>query len=71
MDRPATYADLVAAAERLVDPDTRTLEVLGLDAWRWVVVDTFGANQVARMEPFEAVDLELGLLWADAPAQQP
>jgi hypothetical protein len=32
---------------------------------RWVVVDTFGANQVARIEPFDAVELEVGLLWED------
>ena len=31
-----------------------------------MVVDTFGANQVARIEPFDAIDFELGLLWEDA-----
>jgi len=50
----------------LVDPDTRTIEVLVLEAGRWVVVDAFGASQVARIEPFDAVELELGLLWVDA-----
>jgi hypothetical protein len=28
-------------------------------------VDTFGANQVARIEPFDALELELGLPWED------
>ena len=88
----------------LVDPATRTIEVLALEASgadraapsrvssadgaapsrassadgaapsrrRWVVVDTFGASQVARIEPFDAIDFELGLLWEDAPtAGQP
>jgi Uma2 family endonuclease len=32
---------------------------------RWVVVDTFGANQLERIEPFDAIELELGLLWED------
>jgi hypothetical protein len=38
---------------------------------RWVVVDTFGVNQLARIEPFDAVELELGLLWEDATPAQP
>jgi Uma2 family endonuclease len=54
----------------LVDPDTRTIEVLVLEASRWVVVDTYGADQAARIEPFDAVELELGVLWADAAPQR-
>lgn len=53
----------------LVDPDARTVEVLTLDAGRWVVVDTFGADQQVRIAPFEAVELELGLLWVQASGQ--
>ena len=59
----------------LVDPAMRMVEVLTLEApgadgsapstRRWVVVDTFGANQFACIEPFEAVEFELGLLWED------
>jgi hypothetical protein len=30
-----------------------------------MVVDTFGANQLSRIEPFDAIELELGLLWED------
>lgn len=49
----------------LVDPPMRTIEVLALEDGRWIVIDTFGADQVARIPPFEAIDLELGLLWED------
>ena len=60
----------------LVDPAMRMIEVLTLEApgadgsppRRWVIVDTFGADQVARIEPFDAVELEVGLLWEDGTA---
>jgi len=52
----------------LVDPVTRTIEVLRLEGGRWVVADTLGASQVARIEPFEAIALEVGLLWDEPPA---
>ena len=31
----------------------------------WTLVDTHTANAVVRVEPFEAIELELGLLWED------
>jgi Uma2 family endonuclease len=50
----------------LVDPVARTLEVLAREGDRWVVLDCAGADQVARIPPFDAVELEIGLLWDDA-----
>jgi hypothetical protein len=53
-------------------PAQRTIEMLVLEAGRWLVVDTTRARQVARIEPFDAIDFELDLLWGDAPtAGQP
>jgi len=31
-------------------------------------VDTFGGDEKARLEPFEAIELDLGLLWLPGPA---
>lgn len=50
----------------LVNPVTRTLEAYRLDAARWVLLGTFEGNALVRAEPFDAVELELGALWADA-----
>jgi len=49
----------------LVDPVARTLEVLRLEGGRWTVVATHGASEVVRVEPFDAIELELGALWAE------
>jgi Uma2 family endonuclease len=50
----------------IVDPGAHTLEVLALDAGRWVVLDNFAGDATAQVPPFEAVPLELGLLWERA-----
>jgi Uma2 family endonuclease len=47
----------------LVDPMARTLEVLRLEGGRWSIVGTFSDADVVRAEPFDAIDLELSLLW--------
>ena len=46
-----------------IDPLAQTLEVLRLDAGRWVVAGNFANDAKVRAEPFDAVELELGLLW--------
>jgi Uma2 family endonuclease len=48
----------------LVDPGVRTLEVLRLDGESYRIVGTFRAEARLRAEPFDALELELGLLWA-------
>jgi Uma2 family endonuclease len=49
----------------LVDPITRTLEILRLDSGHWVILTTHAGSETVRPEPFAAIDLELGLLWED------
>lgn len=49
----------------LVDPIVRTLEVLRLEQGRWSILGVFRDEQIVRAEPFEALALELGILWAD------
>ena len=48
----------------LVDPRGRTLEAYRLEAGRWVVLGTWSDDAKVRVEPFEAMELELGELWA-------
>ncbi|HEX7602289.1 MAG TPA: Uma2 family endonuclease [Polyangiaceae bacterium] len=49
----------------LVDPRLRTLEVLRRDGPLWVIVGTYQDDARVRAEPFDALELELGILWAD------
>ena len=49
----------------LVDPIDQTLEVLALEGSRWVLVATYAGADVVRAEPFDAIDLDLTLLWED------
>lgn len=49
-----------------VNPLLHTLEVLRLEGGRWVNVGTYSDDQQIRAEPFDAIVLELSVLWADA-----
>jgi hypothetical protein len=49
----------------LVDPLLRTLEVLRRQDKAWLVVATYEGHAKIRAEPFDAIELELGILWAD------
>ena len=61
----AIYAREGVSHAWLVDPIIRTLEVLKLDAPRWTIVATYEGRDVLRAEPFDALDLDLTLLWDD------
>ena len=62
----AIYAREQVAFAWLVDPLGRTLEVLRLEAGRWVLLSAHAGSEVVRAEPFGEIDLELASLWADA-----
>jgi Uma2 family endonuclease len=47
----------------LVDPIAQTIEVLRLENSRWTIVTTCAGADVVRLEPFDAIDLDLTLLW--------
>jgi Uma2 family endonuclease len=51
----------------LVDPRARTVEVFRLDGEGYRFVGAHGEQERARIEPFEAVELELGALWPNPP----
>jgi len=48
----------------LADPIARTLEACRLEGGRWLLLGTRRDDARVRVEPFEAVELELGGLWA-------
>ncbi|MFP2960713.1 Uma2 family endonuclease [Myxococcus sp. 1LA] len=47
----------------LVDPQARTLEVFRLSGGQWLEQGTWADDERVRAEPFEAMELELGVLW--------
>jgi len=49
----------------LVDPILRTLEVLRWGAEGWVIAGTWAGSDLVRAEPFDAIELDLSILWAD------
>jgi Uma2 family endonuclease len=50
-----------------VDPSSHTVEVLRLSGQDLVVAGTFGGDGEARIQPFEAVGIDLGALWDSPP----
>jgi len=58
------YAESGVAHAWLVDPIARTLEVLRLERGHWVLAGTHHGDARVHAEPFDAVEIELGVLWA-------
>jgi Uma2 family endonuclease len=48
----------------LLNPAQQTLEVYRLERHQWTLVDTHEGADKVRAEPFEAVEMDLGVLWA-------
>jgi Uma2 family endonuclease len=63
------YAREHVAHAWLVDPIARTLEILRLEQGRWSIVGTASDLDVVRAEPFDAIELDLSLLWELPPPQ--
>ena len=48
----------------LVDPVLQTLEALRLEAAGYLLAGTWHGAAKVRVEPFDAIELELGALWS-------
>jgi Uma2 family endonuclease len=46
-----------------LDPEKRILDVFELDGKRWHLAESHGGDDKIRARPFEAVELDLSLLW--------
>jgi len=55
----------------LINPLTKTLEVMRLEKGKWVLQRVFSGAEYVRAEPFEAIELELSALWLPAPQEGP
>jgi len=64
-DKLPIYLEHRVAHAWLVDPILRTLEVLRLEGGRGSIVGTHRDDAKVRAEPFDAIELDLAVLWAD------
>jgi Uma2 family endonuclease len=62
-DKLPIYASHQVGHAWLVDPLAQTLEVLQLFSERWRLLATHRDHAVVRAEPFDAIELQLGVLW--------
>lgn len=65
IEKKASYAREGVQYLWLVDPLERTLEAFELVNGRSTDVGSFAGDAMIRVAPFDAVELELGVLWAD------
>jgi Uma2 family endonuclease len=63
-----TYAEAGVKHAWFVNPVERTLEVLKLRDGAWTIVTVCSDSDTVRIEPFEAIELELARLWPEPPA---
>ena len=49
----------------LIDPVARTLEVLRLEREKYLFMSGYEGDARVRAEPFDAIELDLSILWAD------
>ena len=63
-DKMPIYAREGVRHAWLIDPSARTLEVFVLEGRRWVESGTWCDSDRVRVPPFEAIELDLSVLWA-------
>jgi Uma2 family endonuclease len=59
------YARHLVTHAWLINPLTRTLEVFRREAQGWVLVASHADDAIVRVEPFDAVELDLLRLWGE------
>jgi len=65
-EKMPSYASFGVQYAWLVHPRRRTLEAFRLHDGRWLTMAVHKDDARARIEPFDAIELDLALLWADA-----
>jgi Uma2 family endonuclease len=63
VDKMPIYARERVTHVWLVDPLAQTLEIFRLEAAGYVVRGAWRGNATVRAEPFDAIELDLGVLW--------
>jgi Uma2 family endonuclease len=64
IDKASIYARERVEYLWLIEPAAQTLEALVLKNEQWLRVGAWKGDAAVRAEPFDAIQLELGALWA-------
>jgi len=64
-EKLAIYAAAGVGHAWLINPRARTLEVLRRQGTQWLTVAVHKDDDRVRAEPFDAIELDLAVLWAD------
>lgn len=67
----AIYARDGVSHAWLINPASETLEAMALASGRWTLLATHVGAVVVRIEPFEAIELDLAALWTTTPGPGP
>ncbi len=51
----------------IVEPEQQTVEAYQRQGDRWILLGTYGEEPIVRIEPFEAIEIELPLIWGPLP----
>jgi Uma2 family endonuclease len=63
------YAEHDVAFYWLLDPQARTLEALRLESKIWVEVGSYDDASIARVAPFDAIEIEVGRFFPPEPSK--
>ncbi len=63
VEKMSIYAREDVAYIWLVDPDLRTLESFKLRDKQWVRLGAYKENDIVSVEPFDAIEIDLSVLW--------
>lgn len=67
MEKMAIYAAMGISHVWLIHPIKRTVEAYRREGKRWITVGLHQHDVRARIEPFDAIELDLALLWRGLP----
>jgi len=70
-DKLPIYAAAGVTHVWFINPRRRFLEVMRLHEGKWLTLAVHHGDLRVRAEPFDAIELDLSLLWADLPATPP
>lgn len=57
------YAEAKVDHAWLIDPEKKTLEIYLREGKKWMLLNSFGGDELIRAAPFDAIEIDLGDLW--------
>lgn len=52
----------------VIDPELQMLEAFRRNGEQWMLLGTYGEEPIVRIEPFDAIEIDLTLIWGPLPA---